>query len=75
MNKTGIAITSLLGGMIVGAAIAMLVTPQSGPELRKKIKDLADDEIDKVRDKINDLREKVADVRERVEETRCHCNE
>jgi hypothetical protein len=54
--------------MILGAAIAVLVTPQSGPELRKKIKDMVDDEVDKVRGKVEDLRDK-------IEEARCKCNE
>ncbi|WP_295936503.1 YtxH domain-containing protein [uncultured Alistipes sp.] len=68
MNKTGVGIASLIGGMILGAAIAVLVTPQSGPELRKKIKDMVDDEVDKVRGKVEDLRDK-------IEEARCKCNE
>jgi gas vesicle protein len=32
----------LLGG-IVGAGLAMLLTPQSGPETRRKIREFADD--------------------------------
>ena len=50
MKNTGIAIVSLVGGMIIGSALTMLFTPQSGPELRQKIKDSIDDEIDKVKD-------------------------
>lgn len=46
MKNTGIAIVSLVGGMIIGSALTMLFTPQSGPELRQKIKDSIDDEID-----------------------------
>ena len=33
MKNTGIAIVSLVGGMIIGSALTMLFTPQSGPEL------------------------------------------
>ena len=43
MKNTGIAIVSLVGGMIIGSALTMLFTPQSGPELRQKIKDSIDD--------------------------------
>lgn len=68
MKNTGIAIASLVGGMIIGSALAMLLTPQSGPELRKQIKDLIGDEVDKVREKMEEMREK-------VEEARCKCNE
>ena len=37
MKNTGIIITSLLGGLIVGSALTMLFTPQSGMETRKQI--------------------------------------
>ena len=45
MKNTTICIASMLGGVIIGSALAMLFTPQSGPELRHKIKDLIDDEV------------------------------
>ncbi len=61
MKNTGIVIVSLLGGLLVGSALTMLFTPQSGPEFRKQIKDLFDTELDKVKDK--------------VEQMRCKCNE
>ena len=64
MKNTGIVIASLVGGMIIGSAL----TPQSGAELRKQIKDLIGDEVDKVR-------EKVDEVRGKVEEARCKCEE
>jgi len=54
--------------MIIGSALTMLFTPQSGAELRKQIKDLIGDEVDKVR-------EKVDEVRGKVEEARCKCEE
>ena len=68
MKNTGIAIVSLVGGLIIGSALTMLFTPQSGAELRKQIKDLIGDEVDKVR-------EKVDEVRGKVEEARCKCDE
>ena len=37
MKNTGIVIASLVGGMIIGSALTMLFTPQSGAELRKQI--------------------------------------
>ena len=39
----------MLGGMVIGATLAMLLTPQSGPELRRQIKDFANDELDKAK--------------------------
>ena len=41
---------------------------QSGPELRQKIKDSIDDEIDKVKDKLGK-------VEREIEEARCKCDE
>lgn len=47
MKNTGIVIASLVGGMILGSALTMLLTPQSGPELRRQIKDFVDEEINR----------------------------
>ena len=57
MKNTGIVIASLVGGMIIGSALTMLFTPQSGAELRKQIKDLIGDEVDKVREKVDEVRQ------------------
>lgn len=67
MKNTGIAIVSLVGGMIIGSALTMLLTPQSGPELRQKIKDSIDDEIDRVKDKFGK-------VEKEIEDARCKCD-
>lgn len=55
MKNTGITIVSLIGGMIVGSALTMLFTPQSGPELRKQLKDFLEEELDKVRCKCDEM--------------------
>ena len=55
MKNSGICFVSLLGGMLVGAAVSMLLTPQSGPELRKAIKNFVDKEADKARTKYNEV--------------------
>ena len=68
MKNTGIAIVSLVGGMIIGSALTMLFTPQSGPELRQEIKDSVADGIDKGKDKLG------KGARE-IEEARCKCDE
>ncbi len=68
MKHTGICIASLVGGMLIGSALAMFLTPQSGPELRHRVKDLFDDEIQRVK-------EKVKMVEEQIEEARCRCEE
>ena len=68
MKNTGIAIVSLVGGLIIGSALTMLFTPQSGPELHRKIKESIDDEIERVKNKLNE-------VEEQIEEARCRCEE
>lgn len=67
MKNTGIVIGALVGGMLIGSALTMLLTPQSGPELRRKIKESLGDEIDRVKEKLNQ-------VEEQIEEARCRCN-
>ncbi len=67
MKNTGISIVSLVGGMIIGSALAMLLTPKSGPEMRQNIKDLIDDEVDK-------LKSKAGRLRDEIEDARCKCD-
>ena len=46
MKNRGICcLVSMFGGMLLGSVVTMLVTPQSGPELRNKIRDYMDNEI------------------------------
>lgn len=55
MKSTGIcSIISFIGGALVGSAAAMLLTPQSGPELREKIRNYMDEEAEKMRCHCND---------------------
>ncbi|HIV32573.1 MULTISPECIES: YtxH domain-containing protein [unclassified Alistipes] len=68
MKNTGIAIVSLVGGLIIGSALTMLFTPQSGPELRRKIKESLGDEIDRMKEKLNE-------VEEQIEQARCKCDD
>lgn len=46
---------TFLGGVLVGAAVAILFAPESGEETRKKIKDTFDREYQGLKDKINNL--------------------
>ena len=50
MKNTTICLISALGGAVVGAAVAMLVTPQSGKELRIKLHNAFDETAMRVRD-------------------------
>ena len=56
------AISLLAGiavGVLVGAAAALLLAPQSGGDTRTQIRDRADDVLDRVRSSLDDLRVKV----------------
>ena len=68
MKNTGIAIVSLVGGLIIGSALTMLFTPQSGPELRRKIKESLGYAIDRIKEKLNE-------VEEQIEQARCKCDD
>ena len=61
----------MLGGMVIGATLAMLLTPQSGPELRRQIKDFATDELAKAkaaaRKAQGKAEEKIEEVRGKAE--------
>lgn len=59
---------TLIGGLLTGAALAMLFTPQSGPDMRKHIKELFGKEIDRVK-------EKISEVEEQLDAARCRCND
>ena len=59
-----IFLSFLLGG-IVGAAVALLLAPESGRETRHKIKEFAGDMKDKVRDYADDVRGKVTSTVEK----------
>lgn len=44
---------TFLGGVLVGAAVAILFAPESGTETRKRIKDTFDKEYQGLKDRIN----------------------
>ena len=55
MKSTGIcSIISFIGGALVGSLTAMLITPQSGAELRSRIRDYVEQESEKIRCQCND---------------------
>lgn len=72
MKNTTICIASMLGGVIIGSALAMLFTPQSGPELRHKIKDLIDDEVEKLKSKAAQAHDQ---LKVEIEQARCKCDQ
>ena len=49
MKNSSLCLLSALGGAVVGAVVAMLVTPQSGSELRSKIRTAVDEAAERMR--------------------------
>lgn len=59
MKHTCYCFATLLGGMVIGSALAMLLTPKSGPEMRESIKGLVTKELDKVRCKCEEFKDEL----------------
>ena len=55
----GTILLSFLVGSIVGAGLALLLTPYSGKKMRGKIVDMAEDARDYARDYANDYSKKL----------------
>ena len=62
-------VIALLAGAAVGAVLGILLTPDKGEESRKKVKQTAEECIDKVKEKLSNLKkEKEENVEESEEE-------
>ncbi len=58
-SSGSVLLSFLLGGM-VGAGLALLLAPQSGPETRRKIKEFADDVKEKTSDYMDQAKKTVS---------------
>ena len=48
MKNTTLSIVSLLGGMLIGSALTLALTPKTGEEMRNLVRDFLNDEIGKL---------------------------
>lgn len=55
----GAVFLSFLAGAAVGAGVALLIAPKTGEELRGRIKNLADDAVEKIKDLTTEAQEKI----------------
>lgn len=67
MKESGLCIISFIGGILVGSAVTMFVTPKSGKEMRGSIRDLVNGELEKIRCRCNDIEQ---EMEESVKTTR-----
>ena len=49
MKNTTLCIFSVLGGMVLGSAVALALAPKTGQEMRGFVRDFLNEEIDKWR--------------------------
>ena len=49
----------MLGGMVIGSALAALLTPKTGPEMRDAVKKLVNKEIERVRCKCEEFKDEL----------------
>lgn len=66
--SSGAILLSFVLGGIVGAGIAMLLTPQSGPETRRRMREFVDDVRDKTTDYVSHAKEKISTTVEKGKE-------
>ncbi|ABK98026.1 YtxH domain-containing protein [Pelobacter propionicus] len=55
----GTVLVSFMAGAAIGAGLALLLAPKSGPEMRETITDFAEDAVDKIREYAKDAQEKI----------------
>jgi gas vesicle protein len=56
---TGTMLLSFLAGAAVGVGAALLMAPKTGEEMRGRIRDLADDAVDKIKTYATEAQEKI----------------
>lgn len=56
----------LAGGIVIGAAAALLLAPQTGEETRKQLSDLADEAKKRAQDFCEQAKENLAQVHETI---------
>lgn len=56
---TGTMLLSFLAGAAVGIGAALLLAPKTGEEMRGRIKDMADDAVDKIKEYANEAQDKI----------------
>jgi gas vesicle protein len=64
-SRVGTAITYLLIGLGTGAAIALLLAPKAGKQLRNDLRRGYDEAVDRIQDLTGEARERIEEMLER----------
>jgi gas vesicle protein len=67
-SSVGTAVTFLLIGLGIGAAVALLLAPKTGKQLRKDLRRSYDDAVDRIEDLRDEAKDRLDDVLERGSE-------
>lgn len=56
---TGTMLLSFVAGAAVGIGAALLLAPKTGEEMRGRIRDMADDAVDRIKEYANEAQDKI----------------
>jgi gas vesicle protein len=68
MNGTSKVVVAVLAGMAAGAALGLLLAPETGAEMRRKISASTSDLIDEILDKASDGLDALNDLKDQINE-------
>ena len=68
MNSTSKIVLGVLAGVAAGAALGLLLAPESGAEMRRKISEGTGDLIDEILDKASEGLDALNDLKDRINE-------
>ena len=66
MSSTSKVVVAVLAGMAAGAALGLLLAPESGSEMRKKISEGTNDLIDEILDKASEGLDALNDLKDQI---------
>lgn len=67
--SAGTVLVSFVAGAAIGAGLALLYAPKSGPEMREALADLAEDAVDKIKEYAKEAQDKIKTAVEDGKET------
>ncbi|MFT3825421.1 MAG: YtxH domain-containing protein [Chitinophagaceae bacterium] len=66
MTKNTKIVLGIAGALVAGTILGMMLAPEKGSDLRKKVKDKATDFADQIGDLVSEGKEKLSGIRRKV---------